>query len=80
MISQWIAVNKKTLEATKRVLLEKDMENSFSEIPLMAIYRLLNGAEAEVTRLQSELDKKDIKIKELEELIPAPEESPKSDS
>jgi len=79
MISQWIAVNRVTLDSVKRVLLEKDMENSYVEIPLMPIYRLLNGAEAEVSRLQNEINKQDIKIKELEKLIPAPEGSSTGD-
>ena len=69
MISQWIAVNRTTLDSVKRVLLEKDMGNSYVEIPLMPIYRLLNGAEAEVTRLQNEINKQGIEIRELKNLV-----------
>ena len=79
MMSQWIVTNKKVSETIKRVLLEKDMENSNSDIPLMSIYRLINGAEAEITRLQNEINNQERQIKELKKLVPTPEESPQSD-
>jgi len=72
MISQWIAVNKVQLDSIRKELLQKDMEYSHPDIPLMAIYRLLNGAEAEITRLQNHIDLSEAKIKKLEKSIPAP--------
>jgi len=78
MISQWIAANKAQLDSIRRDLLKKDMENSHPELPLMPIYRLLNGAEAEITRLQNHINLNEAKIKELEKISvphPHPEET-----
>lgn len=75
MNNQWIVVNKNTIEAVKRILLEKDMENSYSELPLMQIYRLFNGAEAEILRLQVELNKKSKEIEALNTKTEEPKES-----
>lgn len=68
MISQWIAVNRKTIDATKRILLEKDLENSYAELPLMQMHQLIHGAEAEVIRLQNEITRLEgeIRIKDAE--------------
>jgi len=78
MISQWIATNKTQLDSVRRDLLEKEMEHSHPDIPLMEIYRLLNGAEAEITRLQNHINLSEAEIKKLEKLSvphPHPEET-----
>ena len=79
MISPWIANNKNSLESVKRVLLEKDLENSYAELPLLLMHQLLVGAETEVTRLQGEINNLNVKIGELEKQLPQPEGSSTSD-
>ncbi len=55
MINTWIRANANQLAQIKKFLTECEYKPEFDEFPLRPIQRLLNGSEAEINRLQHEL-------------------------
>ena len=54
----WLFSNKTTIERVKRMLVELEYKGEAVQIPSRSIQHLLLGAEAEILRLQKELDEK----------------------
>ena len=56
MINTWIRNNSRPLVQIKGFLTECEYKPEFDEFPLRPIQKLLNGAEAEINRLQNEVE------------------------
>lgn len=54
----WVLANKRNMEAVKRQMIEAEYRPEFQTLPVKTIQQLLNGAEAEILRLQKLLDAK----------------------
>jgi hypothetical protein len=54
----WILSNKKNMEDVKRLMIEFEYRPEFQNFPLRTIQHIINGAEAEILRLQKLLDGK----------------------
>lgn len=55
MINSWITLNGHALLQIKKFLTECEYKPEFDDFPLRPIQKLLNGSEAEINRLQNEL-------------------------
>jgi len=51
----WLSANKPAMERVKRTLIEYEYRPEFDKFPLRQIQALLQGAEAEILKLQNEL-------------------------
>lgn len=58
MNNSWLNANKRNIEAVKRLMIESEYRPEFQSLPLRTIQQILNGAEAEILRLQKELEQK----------------------
>ena len=54
----WVRSNKRNIENIKRLMVEAEYRPEFQSLPLRTIQQVLNGAEAEILRLQRLLDEK----------------------
>lgn len=54
----WLLSNKRNIEAIKRIMIESEYRPEFQNLPVRTIQQLLNGAEAEILRLQKLLNEK----------------------
>jgi hypothetical protein len=58
MNNSWLNSNKRNIEQIKRIMVEAEYRPEFQSLPLRTIQQVLNGAEAEILRLQKELEQK----------------------
>lgn len=54
----WLDSNKRNMESVKRLMVEAEYRPEFQSLPLRTIQSIINGAEAEILRLQKLLDEK----------------------
>ena len=66
MENNWLGSNRARLSGLRHHLTELEYQQSFVEVPLREIVSLFNGAEAEIVRLQNELDLKEKQLKDKE--------------
>jgi len=56
--NSWLFSNKVSMERVKRMLVEMEYKAEPTSVPTRSIQQLLQGAEAEILRLQKLLDEK----------------------
>jgi len=66
MENHWLGSNKSKLDEIRHHLTELEYQQSVAEVPLREIVFLFNGAEAEIVKLQNELDLKTKQLKDKE--------------
>jgi len=54
----WLQSNKRPIEQIKRICVEMEYKQEATNLPLRSIQQVLQGAEAEILRLQRLLDEK----------------------
>lgn len=54
----WLLSNKRPIAQVKRILVEMEFKQEATDMPTRSIQQLLQGAEAEILRLQKLLDDK----------------------
>lgn len=64
MVNDWLASNGKQLADIKHHLIELELQRSHDEVPLRPILTLFNGLEAEIVKLQNELNLRILQLKE----------------
>jgi len=75
MNNSWLVSNTVNLERTKRLLIELEYLPIFQDYPVRTIHSLLKGFEAEVIRLQEEVDKLSVENSRLQKVIDAGKET-----
>lgn len=76
MKNTWLVSNEPVLNTIKRLLVELEYLPIFQDYPVRVIHGLLTGAEAEVSRLQEEVNKLSLENSKMREEI---EKNKKSD-
>lgn len=56
--NSWLMANKKNMDDVRRLMIESEYLPEFQKFPLRTIQHIINGAEAEILRLQKLLDEK----------------------
>jgi hypothetical protein len=77
MQNNWLTVNARPLVQIKRFLVECEYKPEFEDFPLRPIQKLFNGAEAEIGRLQNEVESLRKEIKRLSSTEALQPEQPK---